>query len=40
MLGVDACLLLIGSAWCLCLVGYVALGAGDFGPALRGTDAD
>ena len=40
MLGVDACLLLVGSAWGLCLVGYFALGAGNFDPALRGPDAE
>ena len=40
MLGVDACLLLVGSAWGLCLACYFALGAGNFGPILRDHHAD
>ncbi len=38
MLGIDACLVLVGSAFAATLWGYFALGGDRFDPVLRGPD--
>lgn len=36
MLGIDACLMVVGLALVVSVSGYLALGAGNFEPVVRG----